>query len=355
MAFSGRRVPRVPRTVSWILTLECDHRCKHCYVEAGTRTPGELSPAARRSVLLELVRAGVRFVIFSGGDPLRCSDLPDLLELARGFGLHTAVCTTAGSLDEAMARRLRDLGVSLVSLSLDAPLAEDHDRLRGLPGSFQRTIEALRRCRRVGLAVELDTTLTRPTGSDVLALLTLAEENGATSVDLRRFVPLGRGARFAGELTLAPAEHHRLQRKWYGDPRLAEGRLRTCSHDPLLRLTLHPGRGLAVTLARLRDRHRCLAGRDWFGLMPDGEVRACPLLPLPLGKVPHDELAEVWRYSSLLATLHDPAGLRGACRTCRHRFLCLGGCHAHAFAQSGDPRAPDPLCPFLPSERLCEP
>ena len=189
MAFSGRRVPRVPRTVSWILTLECDHRCKHCYVEAGTRTPGELSPAARRSVLLELVRAGVRFVIFSGGDPLRCSDLPDLLELARGFGLHTAVCTTAGSLDEAMARRLRDLGVSLVSLSLDAPLAEDHDRLRGLPGSFQRTIEALRRCRRVGLAVELDTTLTRPTGSDVLALLTLAEENGATSVDLRRFAP----------------------------------------------------------------------------------------------------------------------------------------------------------------------
>ena len=87
MAFSGRRVPRVPRTVSWILTLECDHRCKHCYVEAGTRTPGELSPAARRSVLLGLVRAGVRFVIFSGGDPLRCSDLPDLLELARSLNL----------------------------------------------------------------------------------------------------------------------------------------------------------------------------------------------------------------------------------------------------------------------------
>jgi len=56
--------------------------------------------------------------------------------------------TTNGTLiDRAHAQRLADLGVNSVSISLDAPTANAHDRIRGQRHAFRRSVRTIRRLR----------------------------------------------------------------------------------------------------------------------------------------------------------------------------------------------------------------
>ena len=48
-----------------------------------------------------------------------------------------------------------------MSLSLDGATRETHDAFRGVSGTYDRTIEAVRRAHEVGLSLQINTTLTR--------------------------------------------------------------------------------------------------------------------------------------------------------------------------------------------------
>ena len=58
-------------------------------------------------------------------------------------------------------RELKTAGVQRMSLSLDGATRETHDSFRGVQGTYDRTIEAVRRAHEVGLSLQINTTLTR--------------------------------------------------------------------------------------------------------------------------------------------------------------------------------------------------
>jgi MoaA/NifB/PqqE/SkfB family radical SAM enzyme len=104
--------------------------------------PDELDTDEARRVIDQLNEAGLKQLLFVGGEPLV---RPDLLELVRyaSQSFIVAINTNAFSLDRTMAVELKEAGVSQVRISIDGADARTHDLLRRA-GSFTRAIEAVK-------------------------------------------------------------------------------------------------------------------------------------------------------------------------------------------------------------------
>ncbi len=120
-----------------------------------------------------LVRAGVSFLGFEGGEPLLRPELPSILEEAHAR-FHTSVVTNGWLLAQRF-REFRD-DVEYLFVSLDG-LRATHDRLRGIPRSFDRAVAGIRAVDgQVPLAISH--TVTKDNLGEAGALVDLAEELG---------------------------------------------------------------------------------------------------------------------------------------------------------------------------------
>ena len=101
-------------------------------------------------------------MVFTGGDPLKRPDLYDLIRYSVKIGLRTNVTPSATPLLTAEAiDNFKDAGVTRMAISLDGPDAATHDDFRGIPGTFDRAMFALRHARDIGLDTQFQTTVTR--------------------------------------------------------------------------------------------------------------------------------------------------------------------------------------------------
>lgn len=134
----------------------CNLRCAHCFNASG---PGnrEMPPLSREDVRIlldEAEAAGVREVVFTGGEPLLHPDMAEILEdaLAR---FPATILTNGTLLSGRIAGRLASAaGNSRFSLevriSLDGPSEKENDGIRG-KGSFRRALAGAVLLERAGL------------------------------------------------------------------------------------------------------------------------------------------------------------------------------------------------------------
>ena len=122
----------------------CNCRCVMCDIWR-IRQVREITLADLEGHLSSLRQLKVRWVVFSGGEPLMHSHLPLLARLLRGEGIRTTLLTAGLILAQhaaAVAEHMDDIIVSL-----DGP-PEVHDRIRGLAGAYHRLEKGIQACRR---------------------------------------------------------------------------------------------------------------------------------------------------------------------------------------------------------------
>ena len=59
-------------------------------------------------------------------------------------------------------KKIKASGVKRASISFDGADAETHDMFRGLPGSFEAAIRGFKALRKVGIPVQINTTVAKP-------------------------------------------------------------------------------------------------------------------------------------------------------------------------------------------------
>jgi len=120
-----------------------------------------------------LVRAGVSFLGFEGGEPTLRKDLPEILSEAHDR-FHTSVVTNGWLLKN----RIDEIApyLDLLFVSLDG-IGDLHDRLRGIPRSFDKAVEGIRAARG-RLPVAISSTITAENMDDSEKLVALAEKLG---------------------------------------------------------------------------------------------------------------------------------------------------------------------------------
>lgn len=138
---SGVPVPSAPLKVNLYLTLDCNLDCLHCGV---IRDHTETLPARELSAMFdEMEDMGVCTLTLSGGEPLIHPEIKDILEDLSRRRFNTIVFTNAVPLDDEIGQIIGRSDRFVLSISLDGPSAKIHDRIRGVPGTYERVLSAL--------------------------------------------------------------------------------------------------------------------------------------------------------------------------------------------------------------------
>src|SRR5277367_5787129 len=125
---------------------QCNCRCVMCDIWR-IREPKEITPADLERQLASFRALGVRWVVFTGGEPQMNGELTSLAGMIRAEGIRVTMLT-AGLLLESHAESIAAT-IDDVIVSLDGPPAV-HDHIRRVPHAFERItagITALRKFR----------------------------------------------------------------------------------------------------------------------------------------------------------------------------------------------------------------
>lgn len=142
-------------------------------------------------------------ICLTGGDPLLCPDLEDVLRRCasctqvRSLGLFTSGCTTKDStglfgISASFALKLAKLGVSFAYISLYSHIATNHDAITQVSGSHATTLFSIKNLVAAGIDVRIHFVPMRINLNDFYKLTALATQLGISEIRLLRLVKHGR-------------------------------------------------------------------------------------------------------------------------------------------------------------------
>lgn len=139
------------------VTTQCNLKCRFC--RAGGEGYAEnleqrLTSNEIRQVLNTTKEIGFECVKFTGGEPLLREDIMDLIKYARGLGFKDVQLVTNGTLLEQRIPELKEVGLDLLTVSLDAINADVYEYMRG--HAIAPVLDAIKRCSEEGIAVRIN-------------------------------------------------------------------------------------------------------------------------------------------------------------------------------------------------------
>jgi MoaA/NifB/PqqE/SkfB family radical SAM enzyme len=167
------------------MTQACPLACRHCRAEAVPEPhPNELSFEEGVKFLHQIPGFGdpMPQLILTGGDPLERKDLYDLIDEAHKLGIGVSITPAASeALERDVLVRLKEHQVEGLGLSLDGSTAARHDSIRGVPGTFDRTLQAMRWAQELGMPLQVNTLVAEETASDIPAVCSPSRRKRAKS------------------------------------------------------------------------------------------------------------------------------------------------------------------------------
>lgn len=350
-----------PAVVVFNVCKHCNMRCPHCYAAASFQpSRHDLSTPEAFRVLAELAAAGVKVVIFSGGEPLLRPDLLLLARRARDLGLAPQLSSNGVLITRSKADELVGAGFQYAGVSIDGR-PSFNDAYRGLEHGFARAVQGLTNARAAGLRTGVRMTVTRMNADHLDDILALAIELGADRLYLSHLLYSGRaramqpddldrelGRRF---LTGVFERAERLLSHELG-PGIATGGNDSDGAFLVTWVLQRYGAEAAHRVqALLEQRGGNSAGEKLICIDHRGRVRPDQFWDQGvLGDLREQSLSDVLAHPlrSQLAQRQNLLG--GRCADCRFLALCRGSHRERALAVHGDLWGPDPACVMTDQE-----
>jgi 12,18-didecarboxysiroheme deacetylase len=350
--------------VVWNITRSCNLKCVHCYAHAKNKQfDNELSTAQGKELINDLADFGSPVMLFSGGEPLVRKDLPQLAAYAVEKGMRAVISTNGTLITPAMARTLKDIGLSYVGISLDG-MQEINDRFRGVKGAFKSALDGIKNSQDAGIKVGLRFTINKFNVDEIPKIFQLLEEREIPRVCFYHLVYAGRGSEMVKEdlshedtrkaVDLIINETRRLFDKGKPKEVLTVDNHADGPYVYLRMLKDDPERAKEV-LELLKWNEGNNSGRGIGCVSWDGEVHADQVWRHhSFGNVKDRPFSEIWMDTSeeLMGKLKDKKKhVKGRCATCSWLNVCGGNFRVRAEAVTGDVWAPDPAC-YLTDEEI---
>ena len=344
----------VLRLVFWETTSACNLECIHC------RRLDVSAELAKQDMTTE---EGIHFIdslssfvkpvlVFSGGEPLFRRDIFELARYAKSKGLTTALATNGTLIGHQMTHQIISSGFERVAISIDGACAATHDKFRGIPGAFNRSLAGFLNLRSAGMSMQINCTLARHNVAEKDRLYELALKLGADALHMFMLVPVGCGMEISAENQLSAEEYEGILNWLYS--KASEGKIHikaTCAphYYRIMRQRAKQERTkLAFDGWGMEAVTRgCLAGSAVCFVSHKGEVFPCGYLPVIAGNVLSQPFSEIWERSAVFEQLRDTDKLSGRCGVCEYKNVC-GGCRARAFGETQDYLGQEPYCTYQP-------
>jgi radical SAM protein with 4Fe4S-binding SPASM domain len=317
----------IPLIVSWNLTRKCNLKCSHCYINATTKElDGELNTQESKNLIDQIAEVSRPLLVLSGGEPLLRKDVYELIQYGTEKGLRMGLGSNGGSIDSRVAEKLKEAGIKTVSISLDSPIPEQHDEFRGVAGSWQKAVNAIKVLRENDVLVQVNTTLTQENYNQIDDIMSLSEQIGVENFHLFFLVPTGRGAKIAD---ISPAMYEDMIKGTFAKTYKHKLNVRPSCAPQFMRIAKDMGLDMRQWI------RGCISGMYYCRIYPNGDITPCPYLPVKLGNIREKSFKEIWFNSPIFKALRDPESLKGKCGICDYKTVC-GGCRARAYGLSSD-------------------
>ncbi|HSA91464.1 MAG TPA: radical SAM protein, partial [Terriglobales bacterium] len=289
-------------------------------------------------------------LILTGGDPLDRKDLYELIDEARRLGIGVSITPAAtAALTRDVLVRLKEHQVEGLGLSLDGSTAARHDSIRGVPGTFERTLQAIQWAQELEFPLQVNTLVAEETASDIPAIYDILKLYAVSRWSLFFLISVGRGKVLQA---LSPPEGEKLMGWILEISQTAPFIVATTEAPSFRRVALERMRaeGMSGEEIKRSKTYRSFGIRDGHGIVfvsNTGDICPAGFLPLVAGNVRKDRIADIYRNAPVFRSLHDPAQFEGRCGICEYKALC-GGSRARAYGATGNPLASDPFCDYEP-------
>jgi len=162
----------------------CNEKCLHCFLphDADPLPFSSLPSVAHFDTILEkLVSLEFVLLCLTGYEPLLNPYLPELIAKARKKHFFVRLKTNGILLDRPLLKELRRAGMGVIDFSVYSADPAEHDRITQIPGSFERTIAAMRMCKEEGIPFRIGVVIFSPL-PDIEKLVALIKDFDVPSV-----------------------------------------------------------------------------------------------------------------------------------------------------------------------------
>jgi len=311
-----RNYLQAPLFVWWDITYACNLRCKQCYSNSGKPAPNELSTKEVMALISELGKMRVFYIYFLGGEPLLHPNFFNLAEHARNCDIEVMMNTNGWFITEVVARKLEKIGFMHVRVSLDGATPEVHDSIRGVKGSFEKAINAIRILKKTSIhRIGISPTIFADNAKEVSNLIELAISLGVDEMQLVQLCRTGRGK------NVQPINNTQLEhiRQIFNEAR----------DKYKNQIDLSATEGISINSLSEKENKKlsgffgCTGGRTCAAIEADGRIQPCILYNVSAGNIRDNSFYDIWHHSSLFKKMRQ---IPKECMPCSFSLCCSGNC-----------------------------
>lgn len=304
--------------ISFETTRKCNLHCKHCYSDSGAPRRDELTVEEIKRLMDHIAAMGVLSITFTGGEPLLHPYLFELIEYARLKPLTVSLFTNGTLITPKIARRLKELGVCRVNVSIDGPDAKTHDTFRKVKGAFEKTVQGVTLLIKEGITVDASISINKLNYKKTKRILCMLKDLG---VDNYKIWPI----RFTGrpgekDFFITPEEFREVMeavREYeFGELKKTQKQEHKYSKIP----------------------ENCGIGFTRLVIKSNGVITPCLSFEedVSLGNIRTHSLVDVWNNSPVLNKLRSMSVFKTEiCKECQLAAVCKGGCIAETYRETG--------------------
>ena len=315
-------------SVMFELTYRCSEKCIHCYNEGATRNDEEISTRGDRKemtlddykrVIDELCEQGLIKVCLTGGDPFSKSFAWELIDYLYNKGIAFDVFTN-GQMIVNDVERLANYYPRLVGVSIYSGIADVHDYITRIKGSWEKSLSVVRQLSALGVPMNLKCCVMRPNVNSYYMVADIAKQYGA----IPQF-----------EISLTDSiEGDKCVSKYL---RMTEEQLEIVLRDDNIPLYVGKEAPNYGGQQKPMDESPCGAGENSFCITPEGNLIPCCSFHTLFGNIKEQSISEIIKESKELAywrglklSDYEECGRYDYCAYCN---LCPG----NNFIEHGTP------------------
>jgi len=267
----------------WELTNKCNLSCVHCYYNANSKaSSAEFSAEEAIGIARQLGEMGVFEVYLTGGEALLRDDWPLIVGKLREYDIQVGIITNGTKVDEEAAEKIAQLKVKWVQISIDGSTPEIHEKARGLAGSWEKSVAAVKYLKDRGVRVHVSFVPSSVNYFDVGNVIKLCAQMGLEYFVTDMLVLTGRAALNFSSITLNDKQYAEFFKS------LDEAAKKYSAKMTIIAPS--PEKQVLKTYLSVRSA----APNIWCIITPEATLRLDLLLPFTYGNLRKQTIRQIW-------------------------------------------------------------
>lgn len=313
-----------PMSIHFELTQKCNLRCVHCLFIHDSRN--ELSTHEIYKILQQLRDLGVFSLSLSGGEIFMRKDIEEILDFLKVQRFVVTLYTNGTLLNRKLIDKISTLNPFSVEISIYGATADVHDAITRKTGSFQKTIESIKKLSEAHVPVIFKGFLLKDNFHQRWQMAELADSLGVLRAFDFNLIPMENGSISNLSTGLAIKQLRKIYQEVATEGLILRNNVNIKGRDSQL-----PKGGSVI----------CNPGRINGCISSNGDVFPCPIVRIQMGNLKEKSFEEIWNTDIIDPLRHMKVEDMKDCSNCETLEYC-NRCPGVAYLETGDYLGPAP-------------